>query len=89
MVLTVSFALSLVTGLFCHHRRRNRSTDLTPASGRQDHTTSPSAGLRIRQSAAHVHRIPPRVRDDREPPLRWDETAGISELIWVNGEAEN
>jgi hypothetical protein len=50
------------------------STDLTPASGRQDHTTSPSAGLRIRQGAAHVHRIPPRVRDDREPPLRWDET---------------
>ena len=69
MVLTVSFALSLVTGLFCHHRRRNRSTDLTPASGRQDHTTSPSAGLRIRQSAAHVHRIPPRVRDDRDTPL--------------------
>jgi hypothetical protein len=23
MVLTVSFALSLVTGLVCHHRRRN------------------------------------------------------------------
>jgi hypothetical protein len=23
MVLTVSFALSLVTGLFCHHRKRN------------------------------------------------------------------
>jgi hypothetical protein len=62
---------------------------LTPASGRQDHTTSPSAGLRIRQSAAHVHRIPPRVRDDREPPLRWDETARNIEVIWVNGEAEN
>ena len=66
----------------------NRSTDLTPASGRQDHTTSPSAGQRIRQSATHVHRIPPRVRDDREPPLRWDETAGNIEVIWVNGEAE-
>jgi hypothetical protein len=65
------------------------STDLTPASGRQDHTTSPSAGQHIRQSAAHVHRIPPRVRDDREPPLRWDETARNIEVIWVSGEAEN
>jgi hypothetical protein len=38
---------------------------------------------RVRQSAIRVHRIPPRVRDDREPPLRWDETAVISEVIWV------
>jgi hypothetical protein len=33
--------------------------------------------------AANVHRIPPRVRDDREPPLLWDGTGRISELIWV------
>jgi hypothetical protein len=38
---------------------------------------------RIRQSAIRVHCIPPRVRDDREPPLRWDETAIICEVIWV------
>jgi hypothetical protein len=53
MVLTVSFVLSPVTGLVCHrHRRiwrvkarsgRHASANLTPASGRQDHTTSPSA----------------------------------------------
>src|ERR1700690_1990780 len=43
MVLTVSFALSLVTGLSCHHRPRPLPANLTPASGRQDHTTSPSA----------------------------------------------
>src|SRR5260221_13665989 len=53
MVLTVSFALSPVTGLFCHRRQRishvktrsgrHASANLTPASGRQDHTTSPSA----------------------------------------------
>jgi hypothetical protein len=44
MVLTVSFALSRVTGLVCHPRpRKLPSADLTPASGRQDHTTSPSA----------------------------------------------
>src|SRR6266851_2918616 len=53
MVLTVSFVLSPVTGLVCHRRprigfvqarlgRRN-SANLTPASGRQDHTTSPYA----------------------------------------------
>jgi hypothetical protein len=66
----------------------DHSVNLTPASGRQDHTTSPSAGQRIRQSAAHVHRIPPRVRDDREPPLRWDETAGNIEVIWGIRKAE-
>ena len=56
--------------------------NLTPASGRQDHTTSPSAGLRIRQSAACVHRIPPRVRDDRDTPLGWGGMAGNVDLIW-------
>src|SRR5712664_2627981 len=53
MVLTASFVLSPVTGLVCHrHQRilavsvrsdRHASANLTPASGRQDHTTSPSA----------------------------------------------
>ena len=45
------------------------SADLTPASGRQDHTTSPSAISVVRLRPHRVHRIPPRVRDDREPPL--------------------
>jgi hypothetical protein len=44
------------------------SANLTPASRRQDHTTSPSASQRVRQCATHVHRIPPRVRDDRDTP---------------------
>jgi hypothetical protein len=35
---------------------------------------------------ARVHRIPSRVRDDREPPLWWDETAGFMQLIWVGCE---
>jgi hypothetical protein len=43
--------------------------NLTPASGRQNHTTSPSASARFVKRAAHVHRIPPHVRDDRETPL--------------------
>src|ERR1700691_2712923 len=46
--------------------------NLTPASGRRDHTTSPSASRTVRQRRIRVHRIPPRVRDDREPPLMWD-----------------
>src|SRR6266851_5549793 len=37
-------------------------TNLTPASRRQDHTTSPSAGsLRSSWRKRRVHRIPPRV----------------------------
>ena len=44
MVLTVSCALSPATGLSCHrHQRKLLSANLTPAPGRQDHTTSPSA----------------------------------------------
>ena len=76
-----------VTGLFCHRRLRTESANLTPASGREDHTTSPSASSRIRQSAACVHRIPPRVRDDRDTPLKWDETARNIEVIWVRRKA--
>jgi hypothetical protein len=53
MVLTVSFVLSPAIGLSCHRhpadmarppgRARAPPLDLTPASRRQDHTTSPSA----------------------------------------------
>ena len=42
----------------------------------------------VRYRHLHVHRIPPRVRDDREPPLRWDETGAINEVIWVEREEE-
>src|SRR5450631_4391341 len=72
MVLTVSFVLSSVTGLFCHrHQRTNvvpkpgradrTSANLTPASGRQDHTTSPYAGNISRPRAvdrSQVHHPP-------------------------------
>ncbi len=37
--------------------------------GRQDHTTSPSASCALVSRAISVHRIPHRVRDDRETPL--------------------
>jgi hypothetical protein len=42
---------------------------LTPASGRQDHTSSPSASVLFVDQRIRVHRILSRVRDDLEPPL--------------------
>jgi hypothetical protein len=55
MVLTVSFVLSPATGLSCHRRLADSYLrNLTPASGRQDHTTSPYAIsiVRLRDTAA-------------------------------------
>jgi hypothetical protein len=62
--------------------------NLTPASGRQDHTTSPSASGTLVSGAVSVHRIPPHVRDDRETPLLRSGTAGVLGLIWGKREAE-
>ena len=42
----------------------------------------------VRQRRRHVHRIPPRVRDDRDTPLEWDETAVDLKVIWVFGKSE-
>jgi hypothetical protein len=78
MVLTGSFVLSPVIGLSCHrHRRKLVFASLTPASRRQDHTTSPSASGALVFCTISVHRIPTRVRDDRDTPLEWDETGGF------------
>jgi hypothetical protein len=88
MVLTVSFVLSPVTGLFCHRRLAEIPAKLDAsvgASGPHDFTVRISA---IRQRRIRVHRIPSRVRDDRDTPLMWDETAGDIEVIWVNRETE-
>ncbi len=35
-----------------------------------------------------VHRIPPRVRDDRDTPLMWDRTVRDLEVIWVRREGK-
>jgi len=61
----------------------DNSANLTPASGCQDHTTSPSAARALVSNTICVHRIPPRARDDRETPLKWDGTAANIEVIWV------
>jgi hypothetical protein len=60
--------------------------NLTPASGRQDHMALPSASSAFVFGAIRVHRIPSRVRDDREAPLQWDETAREAEVICIGRE---
>ena len=66
---TVSFVISPVIGFLATVALRITPRDLTPAPRRQDHTTSPSASGTLVSGTIRVHRIPPRVRDDREPPL--------------------
>src|SRR6266436_9033376 len=74
---------------FCHrHQRKLVFADLTPASRRQNHTTSPSASGALVSSTVGVHRIPPRVRDDRDTPLGWDETKRIIKVICLFGKSE-
>src|SRR3982751_6714626 len=70
MVLTVSFVIFPVIGLGCHRRLARLSAKLdasVEASGPHDFAVR----VQHRSSAVlnSVHRIPPRVRDDRERPL--------------------
>src|SRR5712672_2105453 len=60
---TAYFALSLVTGFLATIVREKRLLlkNLTPASGRQNHTTSPSAQATLVSRSPCVHRIPPHV----------------------------
>jgi hypothetical protein len=51
------------------HPRKIPFANLMPASGHQDHTTSPSASSAFVKGAIRVHRVPSRVCDDRETPL--------------------
>src|ERR1700722_1084118 len=69
------------------HRRQRLPANLTPASGCQDHTSSPSAASNARQARRRVHRIPPRVRDVASRPSEWDGTARDILLIWVRPQA--
>src|ERR1700761_8459981 len=66
------------------------SRNLTPASGRQDHTTFAVRVSAVRQGHYHVHRIPmPHVRDDRERPSGGHGMDGNTLVIWGEKEAEN
>ena len=57
------------------------SANLTPASGRQDHTTSPYAQAAHVSRSSRVHRISPHVRDDGQRPST-GETGGVMPMIW-------
>jgi hypothetical protein len=61
--------------------------NLTPASGRQDHTTSPSASARFVKRAAHVHHIPLRVVTIAIRPSSGTERAEDG-VIWGQRKAE-
>jgi hypothetical protein len=69
------YVLSPEIGLSCLRRLRGllRKLDASvEASGPHDFAVRLGA---VRYRHLRVHRILPRVRDDREPPLRWDRTA--------------
>ena len=84
MVLTVSFVLSPVTGLLSPSPPRSLLlANLTPAPGRQDHTTSPSASASLVSRAFASTASHPDVRDDGQRPLVRDETALNKPVIWV------
>ncbi len=71
MVLTVSFALSPVTGLVCHRHKRDVSRELDTSVG-----VSGPHDFAVRAHAARLAAHPrpphpaPNVRDDRETPLQ-------------------
>src|SRR6266404_2155752 len=85
---TAYFALSSVTTLFdtvaCASSHRLDANDWGVGTTRLRRTQA----NRVRLARCRVHRIPPRVRDDREPPLHWDETVRISELICPRRQAK-
>src|SRR5580704_4882004 len=71
---TAYTVLSPVIGFLATVVTRINPQNLTPASGCQDHTSSPSAASNARQPRRRVHRIPPRVRDVASRPSEWDRT---------------
>ena len=75
VVLTASFVLSPATGLSCHRRLANTFARLDASVGASGPHDFSVRFRTVRYRRVHVHRIPPRVRDDREPPLMWDGTA--------------
>jgi hypothetical protein len=83
---TVSFVVSPETGLYClrHPREALASQELDTSvgvSGRYDFAVRINA---LRHGHVRVHRIPLRVRDDREPPLLVERDSPTLLVIWGN-----
>jgi hypothetical protein len=66
-------------------RRVGVPANLTPASGRQNHTASPSATRSARLTLRCVHRTPPHVHDDRERPSCRGGIRGAKHIFLKNG----
>ena len=81
--------LSPVIGLACHRRRRKLlSADLTPGSGRQDHTISPSASVPSVKDTSTSTATRPNVRDDGQRPsggTKDDLPDGASGIFFTKG----
>src|SRR5215217_2364307 len=88
MALRLTSCSSRRTALLPPSPRRKLPRNLTPAPRRPKHTTSPYASGAYVYRAICVHRISPRVRDDREAPLICRETSGVVRLIWGKTKAE-
>jgi hypothetical protein len=89
MVLTVSFVLSPVTGFLATVISEKLASQKLDASigAPEPHDFAVRVSA-VRQERLCVHRIPPRVRDDRETPLVRDGMAGNKPVIWVGCEAD-
>src|SRR3979409_833636 len=68
MVLRLTSYSPRRSGFFVTVISRVFSQDLTPASRRQDHTTSPSALAPFVKGAIRVHRSPPHTNDVAQRP---------------------
>jgi hypothetical protein len=66
-----------VIGLCCHRHQRSCSRQLDASVEASEPHDFAVRSRAVRQQHIRVHRIPPRVRDDREPPLVWDETKSL------------
>jgi len=94
MVLTVSFALSLVTGLFCHHRLRDTSRTLDASVGASGpHDFAVRVLHRSSTGATASTASPPALMTLRNAPLSGQDGAscrndlpdGLSEIFFARG----
>ena len=85
---TAYFVLSRAIGLFCHPHRLHQAAGLTPASRRQDHTTSPSAKQAPSSLAplASTASCPASVTISSRPSSGTGR--GDIKVIWVFGKSE-
>jgi hypothetical protein len=89
MVLTVSFVLFPVIGLFCHRHLADTSAKLdagVEASEPHDFAVRGVGALVL--SAIRVHRIPPRVDDVAQRPSLGTGRGELVEMICPTGKAE-